>query len=133
MAKLGKALMSLLLDKRAREKLAARKAAPQRAPAPGTDDGAEAGAEAQPAPPSPPRHADAPHPSREELYARLNDAAQASDRRAASPDRQRLIQDALKVRAQQAKKLDELPREQRLKLQAMAQLSFLKARGDGGG
>lgn len=114
MAKFGKALMSLLLDKKAREALEAKGAAQpvtQQAPAP--------------------VHAPDPHPSREELGARLDAAQQASDNRVNTPDRQRLIQDALKVRADKAKMLDDLPEEQRRRLKAMAMMSFMRARPGG--
>ena len=120
MAKLGKTLMSLFLDKRAREAIEAQ--GKTRAKTPATPP--------TPAPAAPPPTPE-PHPSREELNARLEQAADASAKRAASPGRQQLIQQALKVRAAKAKMLDELPQEQRLKLQAMAQMSFLKAKSGG--
>jgi len=123
MAKLGKALMSLLLDKKAREALEAKAAAPRPA--------------TQHVPQTPPQQpgqaapAQAPHPSQEEIYARLDEAQQASTNRANTPDRQRLIQEALKVRANKAKMLEELPEEQRRRLQAMAMMSFMKSRPEG--
>lgn len=116
MAKLGKALMSLFLDKKARDALEAKAARPQRPPqVPNT------------APIAPPQ-AQAAHPSREEIYDRLEQAQQASTQRSATPGRKQLIQDALKVRANKAKMLEDLPEEQRRRLKAMAMMSFMKAR-----
>lgn len=120
MAKLGKALMSLLLDKKARAaletKAALKKAQPQPAHAPG---------------PASPVGATQPEPTREEINARLHDAQQAVSGRANTPDRQQLIQRALKVRADKAKMLEELPEEQRRRLQALAMMSFMKSRPNG--
>ncbi|HEY9163558.1 MAG TPA: hypothetical protein VIN57_03020 [Magnetovibrio sp.] len=113
MAKLGKALLSLLLDKKARAALEAQAAAPrpQSPPVP---------IKASPTP--------QPHPSPEEIYSRLDQAQQASVQRAASPDRRQLIQEALKVRANKAKMLEDLPDGQQRKLKALAMMSLLKAR-----
>lgn len=124
MAKLGKALMSLFLDKQAREALENK--APFRAPPPQPPlTQAQAQAQAQ--------DIAEPHPSREELNARLDTAAEVRANRAASPNRQRLIEDALRVRANKAKILEDLPQEQRLKLQAMARMTFLKVKDGGNG
>ncbi len=117
MAKLGKALMSLFLDKKARAALEAKASASARAVHAGT---VPASAPARTPPP--------PHPSQEEIIARLDDAQQSRTARAGTPSRQQLIEDAKKVRAQKAKMLDELPEEQRRKLQAMAMMSFMKSR-----
>lgn len=120
MAKLGKALMSLFLDKKARDALEAKATRPQRPPqAPNTAPNT--------APTTPPQ-AQAAHPSREEIYDRLEQAQQASTQRSATPGRKQLIQDALKVRANKAKMLEDLPEEQRRRLKAMAMMSFMKAR-----
>ena len=116
MAKLGKALMSLLLDKKARDALEA-KAVVKRQPAPASAV-------------QPQRSAPARHPSQQEINARLDEAQQASTTRTNAPGRQQLIQQALQVRAHEAKMLDDLPEEQRLKLKAMAMMSFMKARPD---
>lgn len=117
MAKLGKALMSLLLDKKARNALEAKAAVKQAHQQQRTVERAP-----------PPQAAPARHPSRDEINARLDKAQQASLTRTAAPGRQQLIQQAMQVRANKAKMLDELPEEQRLKLKAMAMMSFMKAR-----
>ncbi|MCR4377317.1 MAG: hypothetical protein NUV50_04405 [Rhodospirillales bacterium] len=131
MAKLGKTLMSLFLDKKARAALEAKAALRQHSqssrhfpdlpPAstpPGTPPGAQIAR--QPAP-----------PTRDEINARLLEAEQAVSGRMKTPDRQNLIDQALKVRANKAKMLEELPEEQRRRLQALAMMSFMKSRPDG--
>jgi len=122
MAKLGKAFMSLFLDKKARDALEAKAALPKR----------QQQAPQSPANPSPPPAPQpTPHPSQEEIYARLDEAQQAKTQRSATPDRQQLIQNALQVRAKKAKMLEDLPPEQRQKLQALAMMSFMKSRPGG--
>lgn len=112
MAKLGKALLSLLLDKKARAALEAQAAAPRPQSPPASQ-------QVRQPPPS--------HPSQEEIYSRLDQAQQASTQRAASPDRRQLIQEALKVRANKAKMLEDLPDGQQRRLKALAMMSLLKA------
>jgi hypothetical protein len=126
MAKLGKTLMSLFLDKKARAALEA-KAALKQLPQ-----------SAHPAANMPPNVAPGtglgvrqPTPTREEINARLLEAEQAVSGRINTPDRQQLINQALKVRANKAKMLEELPEEQRRRLQALALMSFMKSRPDG--
>ena len=122
MAKLGKALMSLLLDKKAREALdakAAAKAATRHAPHPSAPSATQAPQRAEPA------------PTQEQINARLHEAQQAASGRVNTPDRRQLIQNAMKVRANKAKMLEDLPEEQRRKLQALAMMSFMKARPKG--
>lgn len=116
MAKLGKALLSLLLDKKARAALEAQAPAPRQGQARPQEQARPAAAPQQ------------PHPTQEELYARLEQAQQASVQRAHSPDRRQLIQEALKVRANKAKMLEDLPDGQQRKLKALAMASLLKAR-----
>lgn len=116
MAKLGKALLSLLLDKKARAALEAQTSVPRQA---------QVQAQRQARPAAAPQQ---PHPTQEEIYARLDQAQQASVQRAHSPDRRQLIQEALKVRANKAKMLDDLPDGQQRKLKALAMMSLLKAR-----
>lgn len=123
MAKLGKALMSLLLDKKAREALETKAALKAVTP--------ERPARTLPAPASlapEPALTPAPitQPSREEINARLDHAADVASGRVKSPDRKQLIQNALNVRADKAKMLDDLPEEQRRRLQALAMMSFMK-------
>jgi len=118
MAKLGKALMSLLLDKKAREALEAKAAAPARAQEQRTQE--QRGQEQ--------RGPQTPHPSQDEIYARLEQAQQASQNRVNSPSRQQLIDEARRVRTEKAKMLDDLPEDQRRRLKAMAMMSFMKMR-----
>lgn len=120
MAKLGKALMSLLLDKKARDALEAKAAVTQAYQQ-------QRAVERERTPQAAPVR----HPSQGEINARLDKAQQASVTRAGTPGRQQLIQQAMQVRATKAKMLDDLPEEQRLKLKAMAMMSFMKARPDG--
>ena len=120
MAKFGKALMSLLLDKKARDALEAKAAATQ------AYQQQRTATRERPQRPAPARH-----PSQDEINARLDKAQQASVTRAGTPGRQQLIQQAMQVRANKAKMLDDLPEEQRLKLKAMAMMSFMKSRPGG--
>ena len=120
MAKLGKALMSLLLDKKARAALEAKATRSQQPQQP-----QQAQRQAAPRVPEP------PHPSQDEIIARLDDAQKSSTSRAATPDRRKLIEEAQRVRADKAKMLDDLPEEQKRKLQAMAMMSFMKSRPGG--
>ena len=134
MAKLGKTLISLFLDKKARAALEAKAALrqhpqssrhpPDLPPAstpPGTSPGTSPGAQI----------ARQPAPTRDEINARLLEAEQAVSGRMKTPDRQNLIDQALKVRANKAKMLEELPEEQRRRLQALAMMSFMKSRPNG--
>lgn len=125
MAKLGKALLSLLLDEKARAALKDRAEAPKapRSPKP-----------AAPLPAAPlPAAPDAAHPSREELFARLEEAQQNAGR-TRSPERQKLIQEAMRVRAaKEADVLADLTPEQKRKLQMLAAMSMLGARPRKGG
>ena len=121
MAKLGKALLSLLLDKKAREALEAKTTAAKAAPRPSS-------------PPSSPVQAPKvaePPLTQDLINARLNDASMAASGRVATPDRRQLIQNALKVRNHKAKMLEDLPEHQRRRLQALAMVSFMKARPKG--
>lgn len=109
MSKIGKALMSLFLDKKAREAL--EKAAAR--PKPG----------AQPTPAPQQR----PEPSQANIKAQLDatldgiqDRAHNTPGHAASPSRRQLIQDALRVHAARQDVLDDLSTEQKMKLQVMA-------------
>jgi len=113
MSKIGKAFMSLLLDKKAREALesaAARaKSAPQVA--------------SQPA--AAPQHT--PEPSQASIKAQLDatlediqNRPQNAPGQAASPTRQQLIQAARRVHAARQDVLDDLSAEQKMKLQVMA-------------
>ena len=121
MAKLGKTLMSLLLDKKARAALETKAALKQQnhpsTLSPTLSPGAPIARQ--------------PAPTRDEINARLLEAEQAMSGRIKTPDRQHLINQALKVRANKAKMLEELPEEQRRRLQALAMASFMKTRPNG--
>jgi hypothetical protein len=124
MAKLGKALMSLFLDKKARAALEAKSAAAKAA--------AQQASHQPPLEPIFPANEPPPlAPTREEIHARLSDAQDRLSGRVGAPDRRQLINDALKVRADKAKMLEDLPEEQRRRLQALAMASFMKARPGG--
>ena len=113
MAKLGNAFKSLFLDKKARDSLKNR---PQRPAAPHMRAV------------QPPQ---APHPSVEEIHARLEEVDQAVDSKK-SPDRQQLIQEALKIRSAKASILEDLSDEQRNKLHDLAVRSLFNAVREGG-
>lgn len=121
MAKLGKTLMSLFLDKKARAALENKAALKQHPQSSHRSPGASPGAQI----------AHPPAPTRDEINARLFEAEQAMSGRLKTPDRQNLIDQALKVRANKAKMLEELPEEQRRRLQALAMMSFMKSRPNG--
>jgi len=107
MSKIGKAFMSLLLDKKARESL--QKAAAQPKPAP------QQRPETTPAP--------APEPSQAQIKAQFDakmDGIQNRPAPKASPTRQQLIQNARRVHAARQDVLDDLSAEQKMKLQVMA-------------
>lgn len=123
MAKLGNALMSLLLDKQARENIKQRPVAPNKAAL----NKAQAQAYAQAQPSQPQAHVqdqDQAHPSQEEINARLEQSSQTVEQRRNSPERQKLIEEAQRVRASKMSVLDDLSEEQKLKLQALAMKSF---------
>ena len=117
--KLGDAVKSLFLDKRARAALDAAKARDAAAPL-----GTGQPQTTQPA-------AETPHPSQDEINARLDEASQRRTQRAGTPDRQALIEDALRIHADKAKILDDLPEEQKQKLKAMAMMTLMKSGGSG--
>jgi len=108
MAKLGGAFMALFLDKKAREIVKNR---PQ-----------------QPIPPAPnqtaPTAVQTP-PSPQVINDRLAEAEQEMVKKR-SPERLQLIKNAMKIRNEQAKLLDDLSTEQKQKLQEIALKSFLK-------
>tara|TARA_B100000427_G_scaffold326681_1_gene335794 strand:+ start:1371 stop:1733 length:363 start_codon:yes stop_codon:yes gene_type:complete len=105
----SKALLSVVMDKKARSKLDAAKARAEQTPA-------ATAAEPQPA-------------SSEELRAAARQALDQAEKELASKpkptaDRKALIQQALAVRKKQTTLLDELGPDQKLKLQAMALEAF---------
>jgi len=105
MSKIGKAFLSLILDKKAREAL---KIAAQ-----------------QPKPTPAPRNFVPPQPSlNKQLHTKL-EAAQSRPRPNAAPNRQQLIQNAMRVRSSKQDVLQELSQEQRLKLQVMAMKAMM--------
>jgi len=122
MSKIGKAFMSLILDKKAIETMevaAHQKASAKAAAPPGLQ---------------PPLHAPFPparQPSvKEQLDAKL-DAVQNRPERGVSPTRQQLIQDALRMRAnKQQEVLEDLTDEQRLKLQVLAMRAMMPPKGN---
>ena len=105
MSKIGKAFMSLILDKKAREAL--QNAAQQPKPAPQPEV--------------------IPEPSQASIKAQLDatldgiqNRPQTHNGQTASPTRQQLIQAARRVHAARQNVLDDLSAEQKLKLQVMA-------------
>lgn len=113
MSKIGRAFMSLILDKKAREKL---NAAPS--------GGATAPVSPASAPLLPPRR----EPSQAEIKARLDaklDQVQNRPQRNASPTRQQLIQNALRTRSAKQDVFENLSPEQRLKLQVLAMQAMM--------
>lgn len=117
MAKFGNAFMSLFLDKRARESLKAVKTGQPAAAQSATQSPVAA------APQTP------PHPTQDEINARLDEAVEARARNAASPDRRALIEQARQIHADKSKILDDLPEEQQRKLKAMALMALMKPPG----
>lgn len=118
--------MSLILDKKAREKLNA--PAPAVGPAPGgvnpLPGGANSPVHPASAPLSPPRR----DPTQAEIKARLDaklDQVQNRPQRTASPTRQQLIQDALRTRSAKQDVFENLSAEQRLKLQVLAMKAMM--------
>lgn len=104
----SKALLSVVMDKKARSKLEAAKARAEQPSQAGTE---------------------APAASSEELRAAARQALEQAEKDLAakpklSADRKALIQQALAVRKQQTTLLDELGPDQKLKLQAMALEAF---------
>lgn len=104
----SKAILSVVMDKKARETLEAAQAAKGAAPAAG----------------QPPRPA-----SPEELRLAARQALEAAEKELAEKpklniDRKALILQALAVRKQQTKLLEDLPPDQKEKLQAMAMQAF---------
>ncbi|HEY9078942.1 hypothetical protein [Magnetovibrio sp.] len=113
MSKIGKAFMSLILDKKAREALEKAASAPKPADRPVA------------APPQP--RQPLPEPSQAQIKAQLDAKIDGIQNRVAnqhaqsgSPTRQQLIQNALRVHAAKQDVLDDLSAEQKLKLQVMA-------------
>jgi len=107
MSKIGKALLSLILDKKARDALDVAAQQPKTALTP------------QPTAPA------QPQPSlNEQLHTKLT-AAQSQPRSNLAPNRQQLIQNAMRVRSTKQDVLQELSQEQRLKLQVMAMKAML--------
>lgn len=131
MAKFGNAFMSLFLDKRARESLKAAKAAQPVAAQPAaqstTQSATQSAAAAPGAAPQTPQTP--PHPTQDEINARLEEAVEARARNAASPDRRALIDQARQIHADKSKLLDDLPEEQQRKLKAMALMALMKPPG----
>jgi hypothetical protein len=108
MAKLGSAFMALFLDKKARERVKNRPQQPVNPVQPVVSPTVEE-------PPLTVQH----------IHDRLDQAEQEMIKKR-SPERLQLIKNALKIRNEQAKLLDELSSEQRQKLQEIAVKSFLK-------
>jgi len=108
MAKLGGAFMALFLDKKAREIVKNR---PQQPITSAPNQSAPTAAQ--------------PAPSPQVINDRLAEAEQEMAKKR-SPERLQLIKNAMKIRNEQAKLLDELSTEQKKKLQEIAMKSFLK-------
>ena len=110
MSKLGKAMMSLFLDKRAREVLGNAQSAPNTQP------------RRQPVPRGP------EHQSQKEIKQQLDskiDEIHSKPQKTTSLSRQELIAQAQRVRAQKQDVLADLTQEQRLKLQVMAMKAMM--------
>jgi len=107
MSKRPNAFMALFLDKKAREHLKNR----SQHPAPQTVTF-----------PSTPQKED--HPSPENIRNRL-DEAQTEMEKKRSPERLKLIKNAMNIRREQVKLLDQLSDDQRQRLQSFAVKSFL--------
>jgi hypothetical protein len=113
MSKIGRAFMSIILDKKARERL--------NAPTPG-------GANSPEPPASAPLASPRRDPTQAEIKARLDaklDQVQNRPQRTASPTRQQLIQDALRTRSAKQDVFENLNAEQRLKLQVLAMKAMM--------
>ena len=133
MAKLSKALLTLLLDKKARESI--KRQPPSQQAMADAEAQAEALAraltgETQPVNPAQMNAQRAygpqePHPSPQEIHDRLDQAQQKVAQKRGTPERQRLIEEARRVRASKQSVLDELSEEQRLKLQALAMKTMM--------
>jgi len=113
MSKIGKAFMSLLLDKKAREALESAATRPKPAPQTATQPAAA------------PQQK--PEPSQASIKAQLDATLDGIQNRpqgplgqTASPTRQQLIQAAKRVHAARQDVLDDLSAEQKMKLQVMA-------------
>ncbi|MBL4691704.1 MAG: hypothetical protein JKY92_00015 [Magnetovibrio sp.] len=127
MAKLSKAFISLILDKKAREALKNRPQAPTPSAKAGPNTALNLGAGRPPEP----VHAKPvdTHPSPQAIRDRLDQAEQEMEKNR-SPERLQLIQSALKIRHEQSKLLEQLSDEQREKLQSLAVKSFLGGETD---
>jgi len=117
MSKIGKAFMSLLLDKKAREALENAAARPKSAPQPASHPASHPAAAPQ----------QRPEPSQASIKAQLDatldgiqNRPQNAPGQTASPTRQQLIQAARRVHAARQDVLDDLSAEQKMKLQVMA-------------
>ncbi|PCI42505.1 MAG: hypothetical protein COB46_00535 [Rhodospirillaceae bacterium] len=116
MAKFGKAFMSLFLDKKARDSLKNKPLRPARP-------------DLKPVADQAPAPAQQPHLTPEEICERLVEAEQEMTKKR-SPERLQLIQNALKIRSEQAKIFNQLSEEQRQKLQEIAMSSFVNGGKD---
>ncbi|MFC1674019.1 hypothetical protein ACFL12_07760 [Pseudomonadota bacterium] len=125
MAKLGNAIMSLLLDKQARENMKQRPPVQNQ-----VKNQAQTQAYTQNQAPNPVPQ-DQPHPTQEQINARLEEVSQTVEQRRNNPARQQLIEEAMRVRASKMSVLDDLSEEQKLKLQALAMKSFFNQDPDG--
>ncbi|MBL4615903.1 MAG: hypothetical protein JKY27_13680 [Magnetovibrio sp.] len=119
MSKIGKALMSLLLDKKARDALHTAQQQPR-----------PARATSRPAPPSP---VAPPQLSVKAQLAAKLDEVQNRPKNNGSPDRKQLIQNAMRVRSSKQDILSDLSQEQRLKLQVLAMKAMMPNGSDGQG
>ena len=111
MSKIGKAFMSLILDKKARDALQNAAQRPQPDPL------------QTPPVSAPQRPEPSPEPSQAQIKAQLDaklNGMQNHLPQTASPTRQQLIQDARRVHAARQDVLDDLSAEQKMKLQVMA-------------
>lgn len=118
MSKLGKAVMSLFLDKQARSAL----------------ENARQSAKAAPQAHAPPQSGTSRESSQAEIKAQLDaKIAEVENRPAggASPTRQDLINAARRVHAAKQEVLSDLSEEQRLKLQVLAMKAMMPGKPDG--
>jgi hypothetical protein len=118
----SRALLSMVIDKKARETLEKRRSAK-----PGPADPDAGGKVKAPAPAAPGPTGDPLDDLPETLIRQaIDEASREVDRRTTAArggpgsDRARLIQDAIDIQKRQSRLLDELPREQREKLVVMA-------------
>jgi len=114
MSKIGKAFMSLILDKKARTALEQSAARPKDMPSPA------------PAPVAAPQEHEAA--LQERLQAKL-DEVQNRPPPSANPSRRELIQNARRVHASKQTILNDLSDEQRLKLQVLAMRAMMPSSG----